>query len=307
MTQTYRVLCLSEATSPLTHMMGVAGNESLVAREPVVSDRGIVWVPVLSGNQIRHRLIREPGVRYLVEQYELGGKLTLAQLNFLFHGGNLTESNASENTARIAAMQRLFPLLRLVGGSLPNQILSGSLLVSRGLLVCEENRSALLAMMPDSWELPKESLRSAEHFVSGYQYTRGEAVKTVSDLLPEVNGNGRGDNQDGKSNLMIFSGQAVTRGACFIHDFTLQHVSELELGALLWSLRLWQANGGTIGGQGARGHGRLQTMLCRDDDGDEAIEAYRTHVDGVKDDAVAWLDDCFKPREAKKKKTTATA
>lgn len=305
MSQTYRVFCLSEAIAPITHMARTAGNEAIVAREPVITPYGIAWVPVLSGNALRHRLVREPGARWLIERYGLAGKLTLSQLNFMLHGGNLTEGGGREDTARIAAMQRLFPLLRLVGGSLPDQILAGSLLVGRGTLVCQENAAALASLLPDGWTLPDVPLRSAEHFVSGYQYTRGDGRKSASALLTETNG------ESADSNLMIFAGQAVTRGACFLHTFTLQHVSDLELGALLWSLRLWHAAGGTVGGQGARGHGRLSTAIYCDADADGAVDAYLAHADTVRDEAVAWLNAAFaaktdKPARGKKVKEAAT-
>ena len=246
--------------------------------------------------------------------------MSLMQLNYCLHGGNLTEGGGRENTARIAAMQRIFPLSRLVGGCLPDQVLSGSLDVWRGRLVCEENRSGLQADLADGFELPTEQMRSAEHFVSGYTYTRSDAAKTAADLL-----SGRDDNGElfaspveleptGNSNLMIFSGQSVLPGALFLHGFVLKHVSELEYGALLWSLNLWQASGGTIGGQASRGHGRLTTYIHCDDDGDQAVDAYLSHVDSVKDDAVSWLNDAFAKREdkptkskSKKKETVADA
>lgn len=309
-TKTYRVFCLSEAIAPITHMSGSSGNESLVMREPVVTPKGVAWVPSLTGNALRHRVVREPGWRYLIDRYDLAGKLTLPQLNYAFHGGNLTEGGGRENTRRIADMQRIFPLSRLIGGCLPDQILSGSLDVWRGRLVCEENRTGLIADMPEGWEFPADQLRSAEAFVSGYQYTRGDAGKTVADLLPDMIVDGellRGENYDGKSNLMIFSGQAVTRGACFVHGFVLKHVSQLELGALLWSIHLWQDAGGTIGGQAARGHGRLATWTHVGDDGEAAIDAYLAHVDTVKDEAVAWLNSAFAARAEKPKKAKKEA
>jgi hypothetical protein len=275
-----------------------AGNESLVAREAVVTPRGVARIPCLSGNAIRHRCVRAPGMRWLVGEYGLCGQLTLTQLNFLFHGGNLTEGGGRENTARIAEFQRLFPLGRLLGGSLPDQILAGSLQVWRGALVCEENRPYLELVAP-AGTLPAQ-LRAGESFVSGYQYTRGDAAKTQTDLCP----------MDGRieagSNLMIFAGQSVMRGAAFIHGFTLPHVSELELGALLWSLHLWQVAGGTVGGQVAHGHGRLRTSILFDGgDLHGPVEAYLNHARAVRDEAVAWLFDVFaaKPeRTAAKKK-----
>ena len=298
MNQTYQVLCLSEAVSPITHAMGTAGNESLIMREPVVTNRGIAHVPCLSGNALRHRAVREPGVRWLVEQYGLGGKLSLEQLNFLFHGGSLTEGGGRENTRLIADMQRLLPIVKLCGGSLPSQILAGALQVWRGTLVCEENRSTLAAMVP--WEFPRGTLRNADEFVSGWQYTRGDAAKDTVDLMPAVQ-------VEADSNLMIFGGQSVVRGACFVHGFTVPHVSRRELGALLLSLSLWQAAGGTIGGQAARGHGRLETSIAVFVGGEEvadwpdSVAEYSGYAMEVAEDATAWLNEAFARSPAEKK------
>lgn len=294
--KTYNLLCLSEAVSPITHMRGVSGNESLVMREPVVSPHGVAWLPCLSANAIRHRFVREPGARWLIDEYGLRGALTLPQLNFLLHGGNLTEGGGRENTRRIADLYRCFPLLRLLGGTIPDQILCGSLDVWRGRLVCEENRDGLRADLAKvGWELPDPPLCAAEHFVSGYQYTRGDAALTAPDLAPEADSElKRGENRDGKSNLMIFAGQAVSTGAHFVHGFTVRHVSRVELGALLHALSLWQRGGGTIGGQAARGHGRLRTWLYLEgEDGSALVGEYLEYAAKVRAEAVNWLNDAF--------------
>lgn len=298
MSKTYQVQAISEVLSPLTHMKGVEGNESLIAREPVTTPAGIRFVPHISGNAIRHRLVRDPGAWFLVDEWDLAGKLSMSQLNMLFHGGNLTEGGGRENTARISDMERLFPLIRLLGGSLPSQILSGSMLAWRGTLVCEENRDRLGRLVPDGW-MTSRRLRPAESFVDSYQYTRGDATKTAASALPP-------GAYEGPSNLMIFSGQCVLAGAMFVHGFVLQNVSDLELGALLLSLRLWQSRGGTVGGQSARGHGRLKTSLSITPDGadeEAVVGAYVDHVRSVKDEAVAFLNSCFAaPKEAKEPK-----
>lgn len=294
--KTYTIQCISEAVSPITHMSGTAGNEGIVAREPVHTEKGIMYVPYLSGNALRHRCVREPMALWLIDRYGLRGKLSLLQLNFLLHGGNLTMSNAHENTRRIAEMHEYWPIIRLCGGSLPDQILAGSLDVWRGTLICEENRASLEKTLG---HIPRKRLLSSERFLSGYQYTRGDAKKTG--LSRE-----RDDIQDA-SNLMIYSGQAVTRGALFHHGFVLKHVNEIELGCLLLSLRLWQANGGTIGGNARLGHGRLQLTLIDQVDDDAIVGAYVDHVDSVKDHAIAWLEDCFTKAAAAKEKKLSKA
>lgn len=80
-------------------------------------------------------MVREPGALYIVDMLGLRGKLNIDQANYLFTGGSLTESSTNDNLKRIAEMQHLFPLLRLLGGSLRNQVIGGSLFVLRGIMI----------------------------------------------------------------------------------------------------------------------------------------------------------------------------
>jgi hypothetical protein len=275
--------CVSVAQSPITHMSGSIGNESVVAVEKVMTSRGYRMVPFLSGNAIRHRAVREPGMRWLIEQYGLAQKIDLKVLNFLLHGGNLTESTARENTRLIAEMKTAWPLLALIGGSLKNQILSGNLDAWRGRLICEENRQ----WIP---ELPEQRIHSAEQWIGNFQYTRSDAKKLgISKELEQE------PTKDEKSNLMIMGGQCVNAGAMFIHGFVIRHATPLETGALLWSLRLWQAAGSTIGGQAAKGHGRLKCELIgiSQKQQDKLCEQYVEHAIAQKDAAIAWLGEAW--------------
>lgn len=297
MTNSYKVCLWSEAISPITHMKGVEGNEALIAREPVSSPTGKRWVPCLSANAIRHRLVREPGGLYLIEAMGLKGKLSLKQLNFILHGGNLTDSTGREDTARIAEMQEAFPLFRLMGGALPDQILRGSLVAWRGTMVCEENRSRLALNMPEGFTLPAESLKPSEHYVEGYQYTRGDAARR-----PEWYDETTRD-PDAKSNLMIFSGQSVIAGAVFSHGFEIPHGSDLEFGCLLHSLGLWQAEGGSVGGMSSKGHGRLTTSILGDvGDVQALIAEYVKHVETNAERCRTWLEKVFRTKEPKPEK-----
>jgi hypothetical protein len=299
----YRVCLWSETLAPLTHMKGVEGNEALIAREPIDTPAGKRWVPCLSANAIRHRCVREPGGLWLIEALGLKGKLSLKQLNFVLHGGNLTDSTGREDTARIAEMQSLFPLFRLVGGALPDQILKGSLLAWRGLLLCEENRPHLSMNLPEGFNLPDESLKPAEHYVEGYQYTRGDAARRPEWYDPDTR------DPEAKSNLMIFSGQQVIRGAVFLHGFEIPHGSALEYGCLLHALGLWQEQGGSVGGMASKGHGRLSTAVLGGDDTADAVKGYVDHVATHADACRSWLEKVFNgakpPKAARGKKTTA--
>lgn len=301
---TVKIHCISEALSPLTHMMGVSGNESIINREYVLHDGTMKSIPVISGNAIRHKMVREPGALFLVDTLGLRGKLTIDQANYLFTGGSLSESSISDNLRRIADMQILFPLLRLLGGSLRNQVVGGSLFVLRGVMVCEENRYAIEKSLPDGFSLPEQALKSCEDYVRPYQYTRGEAARRsdAGELLDTVDAKA-------DSNLMIYAGQSVIPGALFYHGFVLYNVSRLEIGAMIHSLRRWAENDGTIGGMARIGHGRLNTSIVFEPtedffggavDADECASAYVEHVENHAEACVAWLNDAFSAREKKK-------
>lgn len=306
MRETTTIYLLSETVSPMTHMARSEGNESLVAREPVATAHGTRLIPRLSGNAIRHRCVRAPGARWLIDRLGLSGQLSLPQLNFFFHGGNLTQSTGREDLRRVADMQRLFPLLRLLGGSLPDQILTGSMYAMIGVLFCEENEARLPSFLPVGFDV--DLLRPAEHFVSGYQYTRGDVSKSAADMLPEI----AESDEEFKSNLMIFAGQYVMPGALFAHGFTLKNASELELGCLFHSLSLWQQSGGTVGGQAARGHGRLKTWVLGEFDQAHLVQKYIAHVNGNSGECRTWIESAFKakpdakPGKGKKVKEAAT-
>jgi hypothetical protein len=286
--KTYKIFCLSETITPCTHADRSEGNESLVARRVYHTPEGARAIPFLSGNAIRQRLVRGPGARFLIERWGLQKTLDLRTLNFLFHGGNLSESTARTDTAAISTMHRLFPLMRILGGALPDAIVPGFMLAWEGLLVCREHAGRLRTVCP--WEIPT-AIRPAEDFVAGYQYTRSDAAKTATDLVQVKSG------ESTTANLMIYAGQCVMPGAHFAHGFIIRSCADLELGALLLSLRLWQHAGATVGGMAAKGHGRLHTLISGDlpDDEESLVSAYVAHVDASKDEAVKWMVDTFAP------------
>lgn len=288
-TKTYKIYSLLEAQSLITHMSGTIGNEAVINREAVyLENGGVSHIPVISGNAIRHNMARKFGMLWLIEQLEMKGKLKLSQLNYLLHGGNLTESSGSENTKIIAEMQELFPLLYLLGGSLPGQIIAGSLIASRGILICDENKKYLQNQIPIKYDIADIIFDKAEKFVTNYQYTRGDASKEFErDLNEEI---------PERSNLMIFNGQAIMKGSLWFHSFILQNVSEIELGAMLLSLQMWGIAGGTLGGQKAKGHGIFKQYLFFDNEIniDELIMKYVEHVNKTKEKQIEWLQKNFK-------------
>ncbi len=282
---TYNITCLSKAVSPLTHNQGTEGNETLVATEPVQTPSGSVFVPYLTGNALRHRMIRQPGVEFLVDRLNLSGQLNLDALQFLYAGGALWKSGKTENMDRIKSMWRLFPLFRVLGGSLPDIIVGGHLDCWRGTMVCQENLDMLKQTLGD-WMPEDTELMPAAEWMSKYQYTRNDPGKFYIDQLRDAEVGDRAE-----SNQMIFSGQAVRPGAMFVHGFHLRQATSLDVGAVLLSLAIWQRDIKTIGGQSARGHGRLDVRLHLQPevDQDKAITDYIQHIEDNRDEAVEWL------------------
>lgn len=294
---TCKIHLLSEALSPITHMSGVSGNEAALNREKVLYDNDVVDVPVLSGNALRHKMIREPGAMHLVNECGLRGKLNIDQANFMFTGGSLTESTTTDNIPLITKLQEVSPLYRLLGGSLKNQVVGGSLFVSRGLLACRENAERIKKMCRHAFGDEELTLLPSQHFISKSQYTRGDAtrMKDASEMI-------EGLTESSKSNLMIYSGETVIQGAVFYHNLTLYNVSPLEVGAALYGIRRWQKDGGIIGGSARIGHGKLKSSIMLDGfedwfgeekDSDKLVEEYMVHVQENATRFVDWLNEAF--------------
>lgn len=305
MPKTHKIHMLLETLSPLTHMMGTSGNEALINREAVIYKDEIRHLPVISGNAIRHKLIREPGAMFIVGACNLAGKMNIDQLNYLFNGGSLVESSVSCNIRKIADMQATLPLYRLLGGCLKNQVVAGSLNVHRGMLMCRENAERISSILPADCAI-EAAIFPAERFIDQYQYTRGDANKMKDiDFFAAVDELQTGEEKE-KSHLMIFNGQTIVAGSMFYLGFVLNNVSDLELGALFHSLSRWN---GFIGGQGSRGHGRCKISLIKSDELDipSLVSAYKEHIMSKKEEIKSWLFDAFASKKDIKKKEEAHA
>lgn len=303
---TAKINLLLKTLSPFTHMSGAEGNEAVIAREAIMFRGKKRMVPCISGNAIRHRMVRHYGAAYLIDALGINGKLTLEMAFYLFNGGNLHESSISDNTRKIADMQRLFPLFRLLGGALRNQIIGGSLIALRGSLICRENAEKIHHYLSDEYRIAFENvglLKSSDDYITKYQYTRGDEARANVALLPDD-----AAEREGKSNLMLYAGEAVMQGALFHAGFILHNVSRLEVGALLHALQLWQNDGGILGGMSRIGHGLFDMKMMYTDLHDffdeqiepaTLVEEYIAHVDKHKEECTSWLYDTFGDKKKK--------
>ena len=224
---------LSTALSPITHMHGTAGNVALLQREAILGKDGQVYsIPCLSGNALRHSLVRAPAAEYMCEAIDM--PLMPYQLaDLIWHGGRLTKANPLTAGATKALLDSV-PFLALLGGALPGQILQGCLKVSRGLLVCDEAADIIERRSG----VAVQNTHGAETFVGSYLYTRGAEE----------------NNPDAIQDRMIYEGECVKAGAKFYHTMSLEQSSPLAIGCLLKALTDASKD---IGGMGRIGHGEL--------------------------------------------------
>lgn len=282
---------ISTALSPITHMHGTAGNVALLQREAVLGIDGQVYsVPCLSGNALRHVLVRAAAARYLCDAIGLDA-MPYQLADLLWHGGRLTKANplsAADTKDLLSAV----PFLALLGGALPGQIIQGCLKVSRGLLICAESADIIERRSG----VAVHNVGGAETYVGAYLYTRGAEE----------------NNPEAVADRMIYEGECVRAGAKFYHTMTLENASPLVVGCLLKALKDASKD---IGGMGRIGHGELHVRWACDeiDDADALIRDYEAFVMASADVAREHLLGLFgaekpekKPvkKSAKKAKTT---
>lgn len=247
---------LSTALSPITHMHGTAGNVALLQREAILGKDGQVYsIPCLSGNALRHSLVRASAAEYMCKAIDM--PLMPYQLaDLMWHGGRLTKANPLTASATKALLDSV-PFLALLGGALPGQILQGCLKVSRGLLVCDEAADIIERRSG----VAVQNTHGAETFVGSYLYTRGAEE----------------NNPDAIQDRMIYEGECVKAGAKFYHTMSLETASPLAIGCLLKALTDASKD---IGGMGRIGHGELHIeWACTD----IAVGDERTLIDGYSD------------------------
>lgn len=283
---------LMRAMSPITQGEGTKGNEQIIRREPVQTPLGVRYVPTITGNSLRHRMLREPLAEQLVSAWALQKTLTKEQVRFLFNGGALGGEHGS-SLGRIEEIQRLLPMTALLGASLPDAIMPGRLRMGIAWLVCAETLPAIERDTPADWwpiiapDHKGQPVRqfvatNAESFVGRGQYYRHDAARHRPDLLEK----------DSSADYagMPHGGELVMAGAEFYLRIDVARCDDLTLGALLFGLSAWHESGATVGGQSSRGHGRLAPSIELGGlDADTLIATYLQHVANVREEGTRLL------------------
>lgn len=213
-------------------------------RIPAGSDRAaVVEVPAVSGNSLRHQVVREPAWQHLCANLGLAetepgkGPVPPGVEALFYNGGNIQAgSKQPSNTHALAQRARaLYPVLDLLGGVTDSFDLGESRLSVAGWLVCRENRTA---------------------FAGSSAYDLPAAEVSAFDLLDDVTLT----RQAGRTGLgqMIYSFETLCAGAQVLCRLSLAPWTAYPTrGALVAAVDWYLANIPNVGGQSARGFGHV--------------------------------------------------
>jgi hypothetical protein len=217
-----------------------------VSSLPQAQTAHVLEVPAVSGNSLRHQLVRAPAMLHLFSALglfpDVPGKGPLPSgVEALFENGGNIEAGAKQpsNTFSLAWRAReLYPTLDLLGGVTDSFDLGESRLSVAGWLICAENRGALLAMESPAAYLPEASI---------------SAFEMLEDVTHTRQASSHGEGQ------MIYTFETLIKGARILARLTLApYTPVLTRGALLVAVTTFMQQDNTIGGQAARGYGNVQ-------------------------------------------------
>ncbi len=204
----------------------------------------VMPVPSISGNALRHCLIREPGANRLIQSLGLepytdrdGDHLGLGITRFLYGGGQLAAKAKAPSASDIyeAEIRSRYPIVDAVGGSTDSWLMAESACKVAGWVVCEENNVAT------------QSIAGVESKVSIFDYL-SEETKTRTGI----------GGKDKESGQMIFSYETLAAGLPLIVEILFNPFTQpLTIGAVWQAVHDWADEGGIVGGRSQIGHSRF--------------------------------------------------
>ena len=292
------------ALQKISQSEGNDGNTSVIHRVPLFHDGQAVHVPCVSANSLRRRCVREPGGRYLMDAYGLRGTLSPNELRLLIcGGGNATEKGGVDSLKQRASFRETLPIISLCGAGMPDGPKEGCLQMSDAMVICRETASYIDAIAGDVIG-DIETDRSCVTMIGRHTNYRHDPLgKDITEIDPQRMDESAKDNAG-----MIFGGEHLMPGVVMAVEILAREISDVELGCLLWSLRIWNAQGGFLGGKSSHHFGRTEAMLFDGGvDQQACIDAYRDLVDAKRIEAMELIRSLFnKSKKETKPKSSKT-
>ena len=218
-----------------------------------------VAIPCHSGNDLRHD-IRYGGMVHLLNRLgmDLNTQLPVGVKALLENGGNIKKGATAPSTAFALTqiIREKYPIIGLLGGC------------ADGFILGESNLHSVSAF----W-YGKEFNDALQHI---FNVT---AEHSVVDMLDQWTLHRHVTYHDGSP--MPYSFETIAAGAKLFVNFTFSPwISELELGAFYRALKTFEAVDATIGGQSAKGFGKIKIDILENppDDFVQYAEKYDEYL-----------------------------
>ncbi len=225
----------------------------------------VVEVPTVSGNTLRHCVVRSPAWLHLAVALGLEarrpgqGELPPGAEALFVNGGNIASGAKAPSTAfaLAAEVRERYPTLDLLGGVTDSFDLGESRLKVSGWVVCRENRDALRGSA--AYDLPAASV-SAFDMLDDVTLTRQAGLTGVGQ--------------------MIYTFETLCAGMQVLVRLTLDPFTRpLTRGSLVAAARWYLTHDPVIGGLSGRGYGHVDgEMLAGPDDCAERLAEYEAYL-----------------------------
>ncbi|NBC16687.1 MAG: hypothetical protein GVY18_05135 [Bacteroidetes bacterium] len=235
------------------------------------ADTITVQVPQYSANALRHELVREPLMwhLYLATGLPFDGPLG-ARTALHYNGGDLKKSGSGGVFWHRKKIREAYPHLALLSGSTDAFMLGESNLRVHTWLRCKENSRALRG-------IGLESDVSAFDLIDRVTLTRHAS---------------RLAGQETVQTAMPFTFETLVPGTEIVARLGLTtYAQDLEVGALMTAIDTFIRLDGTLGGQSARGYGRVEVSFYECEPDAEQQEAYEAYVQEHAETLRAGIED----------------
>lgn len=271
-TQDYNYAGKITALSSISHGEDKMGTVTTFRREKVVSkDSGkIKMVPTISGNSMRG-ILRDCGMKFMLDQLGISPWLQLNAYYFLFSGGTLSkQAGRGLDIDQSRKLRELIPFVGIMAGAAGNQIMRSKFRCGKVDLICLENAPYLPPEALEGVELqPSPVFLQIEYYsrtddekndlLRGYLApkelklldVKAEKKKTEREAGDDI------DHEMGEHQQMRYGVETVCKGAEFWWSIGLTDVTRLEYESFLSCLLQFQKKP-VIGGLGNKGHGLVE-------------------------------------------------
>lgn len=280
--QQVRYEFILEALRPVVHLAESIGNRGVIARRKVRYKGEWCDVPIISGNQIRHK-IRECGARCLLDALGMTDSESLLEptIRLLFNGGELKKkgTGGTINFESYRTLCEMIPIIGLLGGCANGSINEGQGSVDYALLICDETIDKFPKWVGEYLAETNSPTDEARSHIEEIQNVRGDSVMSPSvqrlltqsekvrinqRLLARSTAHDAGEDvaAEDKSHMLPYSTESVAIGSLFYWSVAFNVYDDVQLDTLHTMILSW-LNRPVVGGRSGSGHGELRVVTAR--------------------------------------------